>query len=138
VSIRTDRPARDTVAIVASGWVALALVMVFRDVHDLFRPGLIDGMRRGVVDGTRITEELMLVGGVGVLFVVDMPLVVRLLPRRPARVVLLSTTPVVAATVVLTGVRDADDVLFLVVELGLLAWLGWVTWRWPVDERQRT
>jgi hypothetical protein len=38
--------------------------MIFRDLHEFGRPGFLEEITTGIVNGVQITEELMLVGGV--------------------------------------------------------------------------
>jgi len=45
-------------------WTFVFLNMIFRDLHELGRPGLLQEMITGVVNGVQITDGLLLIGGV--------------------------------------------------------------------------
>ena len=52
-------------------WIFFLFNVLFRDLHDLFLPGRVQQILDGVVDGTEVTAELLLMGGavlVGVLW----------------------------------------------------------------------
>ena len=38
-------------------WIFVLLNIIFRDIHEFFRPGLLEEMMTGVVNGTQVTEE---------------------------------------------------------------------------------
>ena len=45
-------------------WIFVILNMFARDIHELGRPGMLEQVMSGVVDGVTITEGLMLLGGI--------------------------------------------------------------------------
>lgn len=120
---------RDVLQLLVTGWTSVALLALFRDVHDLFRPGLLDQMRAGVVDGTPVTDSVLVAGGVGVLVVVAMPVLLRAAPWRIARPAAVALAPVTAVVLLANGLHDADDVMFAVAQVALLAWLGVTAFR---------
>jgi hypothetical protein len=45
-------------------WVFVLINMLLQDLHELLRAGQLEEMISGVVNGTRVTEELLLVAGI--------------------------------------------------------------------------
>ena len=44
-------------------WIFIILNFFARDIHELGRPGMLEQMMSGTIDGVVITEFLMLLGG---------------------------------------------------------------------------
>ncbi|MGB5953510.1 MAG: hypothetical protein WBG57_13470 [Ornithinimicrobium sp.] len=119
----------------STGWTGVALLMLFRDVHELFRPGVIDQMRSGAVNGTQMSEGLLLVAGASVILMVAMSLLVRLVPWGLARWAVLVVAPLTMAGIAAAGLHDADDVLFAVVQALLLLAMMILAWRTASPEQ---
>ena len=47
-------------AVLSALWIFFLLNMLFRDIHELFRPGLLEEMMTGIVNGTHITDQALL------------------------------------------------------------------------------
>ena len=91
--------------------------MIFRDLHQFGKAGFLEQMMSGVVDGVKITEELMLLGG----FLAEIPILMVLLSRILADKVnkwanILAST--ITLLVLLTSLpsADMDDMFFLLIE----------------------
>ena len=52
----------DIKAVLSTLWMFVLLNIIFRDIHDLFRPGFLEEMMTGSVNGTEVTEEALLLG----------------------------------------------------------------------------
>jgi hypothetical protein len=50
----------DMKALLSTSWIFVLLNVIFRDIHELFRPELLKEMMAGTVNGVHITEELVL------------------------------------------------------------------------------
>jgi hypothetical protein len=113
-------------AVLSSLWIFVLLNMLFRDIHEIFRPGAFEEYT-----SLTVSEATFLAAGVGLTLFISMIVLTRVLPYRLNRWANL-LVPVVALGSMLTNApRDLDDVWFLAVEaVGLLviAWLAW-TWR---------
>ncbi|MEE8600423.1 hypothetical protein [Euzebya tangerina] len=126
-----DHSARSTTrSTLVTLWTALLLAVLFRDVHEFFRPGLIDQIRAGVVNGTAIGDGVLVAGGIGVLLGIGMLPVTRSAPRAAARLASLVVGPLTLAGVIAGGVHDADDILFLAAEAMIVVVIVTVAWRW--------
>ncbi|MEI5909714.1 DUF6326 family protein [Bacillus spongiae] len=113
-------------------WIFVLLNLIFRDLHELFRPELLGEMMTGIVNGTVITEGLLL--GFGMLL--EIPIAMVLLSRvlsyslnRWANIIAGIVTLVIF--VVFGGVNDLDDMFFLTVEVAALIVIIVYAWKWP-------
>ncbi len=115
-------------------WIFVLFNMLFRDMHDLFRSGVLQQMQSGVVDGVTITEELMLIS----VFVVEIPIVMVFLScvlrqrvNRLANVIVAHLTNLLTFTY---GARDMDDIFFMVVVMAALLSIATLAWKWHNPE----
>lgn len=114
-------------------WIFVLLNVIFRDLHELFRPGLLEQMISGTVNGTPTTETVILMGGV----LIEMPLLMvvlsRLLVPKVARVVNGMLGPVVVPLLLSSGIRDLDDAFFAAVGVVALVTIAVLAWTWRPD-----
>lgn len=113
-------------------WVFILLNMVFRDLHQFGHPGFLEEMMTGVVNGVKITEELMLFGG----FLAEVPIIMVLLSRiltNTANKWANTTASVITMLVLLSALpsADMDDVFFIIVEMVAFLVIIRIAWRLP-------
>jgi hypothetical protein len=117
-------------------WIFVVLNFFARDIHELGRPGMLEQMISGTIDGVVVTDMLMLFGGIMMEIPILMTVLALLLPRGVNRwtnigMGLLTMTMIVAMNLQ----PDLDNVFFMVIQLiGLLA-IIWIGWRWQLPER---
>lgn len=58
-------------------WIFVLFNIVFRDIHELFRPGFLEEIMTGTVNGVQLTEERLLVAGI----MMEIPIVMVVLSR---------------------------------------------------------
>jgi hypothetical protein len=115
-------------------WIFVFLNMIFRDLHEFGRPGLLQEMITGVVNGVQITGGLLLIGGI----MIEIPLLMlplsQLLPFRANRLaniwIGVLTIPL---NIFVYSPPDLDDIFFLVIEIAALLLIIWHAWRWSND-----
>ena len=61
-------------------WVFIILNFFARDIHELGRPGMLEQMMSGTIDGVVVTEMLMLIGGIMIEIPILMTVLTLLLP----------------------------------------------------------
>lgn len=110
-------------------WIFVLLNMVFRDLHQLGKKGFIEEIMTGVVNGIKITDELMLVGG----FLAEIPILMVLLSRilndkvnKWANIIAGVITIIVFATSAPSA--DIDDVFHMVIEVVAILWILRIAW----------
>lgn len=112
-------------------WVTVLLSMLFRDVHEFLREGMITELaNEGTVYGTRVTDTTLIVSAVALQLPIAMVLLSKVLPDRTNRI----ANRIVAALMVL-GVlgfwpKDGDDYIFGAFQLAALALIGVICHRW--------
>jgi Sec-independent protein secretion pathway component TatC len=113
-------------------WVFILLNMVFRDLHQFVKAGFLAEIMTGVINGVKITEELMLFGG----FLAEVPIIMVLLSRiltdrvnKWANI----TASVITMLVLLSALpsADMDDVFFMIVEVVAFLAIIRIAWRLP-------
>ena len=113
-------------------WVFILLNMVFRDIHQFVKAGFLAEIMTGVVNGVKITQELMLFGG----FLAEVPIIMVLLSRiltdkinKWANI----TASVITMLVLMSALpsADMDDVFFMIVEVVAFMAIIRIAWRLP-------
>ena len=112
-------------------WIFVFLNMIFRDLHELGRPGLLQEMMIGVVNGVQITDSFMLIGGM----MIEIPLLMlplsQLLPFKANRLAnIWIGALMIPLMIVVYNPPDLDDIFFLVFEIAALLLIIWYAWRW--------
>ena len=120
---------RDTRLLLAALWLFFLMNIIFRDIHQFLSPGYMDWVLAGEMFGMKVTDEVLLWGGIAVEVMILMVLLPWVLPRRALRIVNLIAALFTAALVVFTPPIDPDDVFFLSVCLPTLLAIVWIGWR---------
>ena len=118
-------------------WIFVLLNMIFRDIHELVRPGLLEEMMTGIVNGTQVTEELLLLGGIMIEVVIVMVVLARVLKVRVNRWANIIVGAITIMLVVSNNTApDLDDMFFAAIQVIALAVIVWYAWTWPKLEAQ--
>jgi hypothetical protein len=124
----------DRRSVLSTAWIFVLLNVIFRDLHELFRPGMLEEMLSGTVNGVTVTDQVLLLAGVMLQLPLAMVLLSRVLPDRASRwanlVAALASVAIVLVPTLVTSTPDLDDLLFAAAELvGLLFIIG-SAWTW--------
>ena len=112
-------------------WIFILFNMLFRDVHEMATREFLEEALTGTMNGTLITDELMLIGGIMVEVMLVMVLLSRILPYRPNRWTNISVGILVIALLWMNTLSpDLDDMFFAIVETVALVFVIGVAWRW--------
>ena len=112
-------------------WIFVLFNITFRDIHEFLKPGFIEEVMTGVVNGAQLTEGLFLLGGIMIEIPIAMVLLSRVLKygvNRWANIVAGATT---IAFVIANGAADLDDKFFAIIEVAALSLVIWQAWKWP-------
>ncbi len=104
-------------AILSTLWIFVLFNLIFRDIHEFFRAGLVEEIITGVVNGTQVTEGVMLFGAIIVEVPIVMVLLSRILNYRINRWANIIIGAVMIALVIGMGQKDLDDLFFATVEV---------------------
>ncbi len=110
-------------------WVFILLNIIVKDIHDLFRPGLLEEMQSGMVNGNKITEELMLIGGILLEAPILMIILSQFLPYKINKWLNISIALLSTITLFMNLPKDLDDIFFLITTTFGLLTIVIFTWR---------
>ena len=111
-------------------WIFYLLNMTFRDIHEVIEPGFIQEVMTGTINGTQITEPLLLLGGFMVEIPIAMVLLSRLLSYGANRWANVIAAVITISFVIMNGTTDLDDAFFMIIEIAALLLVIWLAWRW--------
>lgn len=117
-------------------WIFALLNVVFRDIHELFRPGFLAEIMTGTVGGVVMTDGLLLQAGIMLELLIVMVLLARILPYRTNRWANMIVGLFAAVYILISGTNDLDDIFFAAVELITALLIVWFAWRWPSPESE--
>lgn len=111
-------------------WIFVLFNMVFRDLHQFGKMSFIQEIMSGEVNGVKITDELMLIGG----FLVEIPILMVLLSRilvdkanKWANILASIITMLVLVSALPSA--DLDDIFFLIIEVIAFLLIIRIAWK---------
>ncbi len=112
-------------------WIFVCLNIFAKDMHELGRPGMLEQVMSGVIDGVVVTDTLMLVGGMMIEIMIVMVLLSIILPHRLNRRFNIGIGVVSVGITIWTNTNpDLDNIFFMVINLMALASIIWISWNW--------
>lgn len=115
-------------------WIFVLLNVLFRDIHELFRPGLLEEMLTGTVNGVQITEGVMLAAAISLEIPIAMVILSRVLEYRFNRWANIIAAVITISFYFTNGTNDLDDIWFAAVGILALLLLIWYAWKWKIEE----
>ena len=126
----------DVPTFLSTMWIAVLLANLFRDVHEILRPGFVEELAdEGTVYGTTVSDATLVVSGIVLILLVSTVVLARFLPRRSNRRVNVVAAVAMSGGVLASWPKDADDLLFGTVQLAAAALIVavCVAWRESTD-----
>ncbi|MDJ0800983.1 MAG: DUF6326 family protein [Calothrix sp. MO_167.B12] len=120
----------DIKALLSTLWIFVLFNMIFRDLHEFGRPGFLEEIMTGNVNGVQITEGLMLLGGIMAEIPISMVLLSRVLKYRINRWANIIAGAITIVIVIQNGPADLDDMFFATIEIVSLSFIIWCAWKW--------
>ena len=115
----------------SSLWVFVFLNMIFRDLHELGRPGFLEEVMTGVVNGVQVTDGLMLIGGIMIAVpLLIIPLTQFLSPNANRLANLFMGILQIVSVIGVNRTPDLDDVFFAMIEIAVLLLILRLAWNW--------
>ena len=111
-------------------WIFLLLNIIFRDIHQYALKSHLEMLLTGYYNGTEITDELMLLGGVLVEVPIMMVLLSVLLRYKLNRLFNLVAAVLTFGVLMTEMPGDLDDYFFKVIEIVALGSIAVMAWRW--------
>ena len=106
---------REPRAFLSTLWLFFLLNIIFRDIHQFLSPGYMDWVIAGEMFGQKITDELLLFGGIAVEVMILMVLLPFVLPRQALRIINSIAAVFTCGLILFTPPIDPDDWFFLVI-----------------------
>jgi hypothetical protein len=117
-------------------WIFVILNFFARDIHELGRPGMLEQMMSGTIDGVVVTDMLMLLGGIMIEIPILMTVLALLLPSGANRWTNIGVGLLTMAMIVVMNLKpDLDNVFFMGIQLIALMAIVGIAWRWQTPER---
>ncbi len=111
-------------------WIFILFNQLFRDVHELFRPGALSEMQTGIMNGNEITDSLLLIGGIMAEIPILMVILSRVLNHNVNRWINIIVAVLTSLMTIQNGANDMDDVFFMTIILITLVIILWQAWTW--------
>ncbi|OAN75117.1 hypothetical protein A8B78_16935 [Jannaschia sp. EhC01] len=117
-------------------WIFIILNFFARDIHELGRPGMLEQMMSGTIDGVVITEMLMLLGGIMIEVPILMTILALLLPHGINRWANIGVGLLTMVMIVAMNLKpDLDNVFFMGIQLIALIAIVGIAWQWRAPRR---
>ena len=112
-------------------WIFIILNFFARDIHELIRPGMLEQMMSGTIDGVVVTEMLMLLGWVMIEVPILMTVLALLLPHGINRWANIVVGLLTMGMIVAMNLKpDLDNVFFMGIQLIALTAIIAIAWQW--------
>ena len=112
-------------------WIFVILNFFARDIHELGRPGMLEQMMSGTIDGVVVTDMLMLLGGIMIEIPILMTVLALLLPSGINQLANIGVGLLTCAMIVAMNLKpDLDNVFFMGIQLIALIAIVGIAWRW--------
>ncbi len=116
-------------------WIFIILNFFARDIHELGRPGMLEQMISGTIDGVVVTEMLMLIGGIMIEIPILMTVLALLLPHGINRWANIGVGLLTMVMIIAMNLKpDLDNVFFMGIQLIALIGILGIAWRWRTPE----
>lgn len=124
-------PARMAIPLkLSSAWLFFLLTTLFRDIHNFVRPGFVDQVLTGVVNGQMVTDTLLLMGGIAVTLPIALVCLPFTFPRRVNRWTHGGAALLNLIFVAATPHRAIDEMYFAALHVVVLGFILWTALRW--------
>ena len=124
----------DVRSLLSGLWLFVLLNIIFRDLHEFATASAIEEIMTGVINGTKITEKLLLVGAVLVEIPISMVLLSRVLKYKINRWANILAGIVTIAVTISALPGDLDDNAFAAIEIAALLAIIWYAWKWSEQD----
>ena len=120
----------DTKNSLSTLWIFVLLNIIFRDLHEMLRPGVLLEMQSGIINGNPMSESFLLVAAIMIEIPISMVLFSKVLPYPINYRLNIGVAILLIIGSMTFGFNDMDDLFFLIVENIALATIIWKAWNW--------
>ncbi len=118
-------------------WIFILMNLIFRDLHEFASKDFLEEALTGHVNGVKLTEGLMLFGGILAEIPIAMVVLSLVLKRKANRFLNLVSGLIILSFLIFNiPTADLDDYFFLFFEIGATLLILWSAWKWKSDSYQ--
>jgi len=115
-------------------WIFVLFNIAFLDIHGFLKPGFIEEVMTGFVNGTQMTEGLLLLGAIMMEIPIAMVLLSRVLKYRVNRWANIIAGAITIAIFMFNFSTDLDRIFVGTIVIASLLLIIWYAWKWPKQE----
>jgi len=115
-------------------WIFILFNMTFLDIHSFLKPGFIEEIITGTVNGTKMTQGLLLLGAIMMEIPIAMVLLSRLLKYKVNRWANIIAGVTIIAIFIGNLSTDLDNIFVGTIVIVSLSLIVWFAWKWPNPE----
>lgn len=116
-------------------WIFILMNLIFRDLHEFASKDFLEEALTGHVNGVKITEGLMLFGGVLAEIPIAMVVLSLVLKKKLNRIFnLISGIIILAFLIFNIQTADTDDFFFLFFEIVASIFILWTAFKWESNK----
>ena len=112
-------------------WIFILFNITFLDIHGLLKPGFLEEVMTGTIDGIQMTEELLLLGAIMMEIPIAMVLLSRVLKYRVNRWANIIAGVTTIAIFIGNLSTDLDKIFVGTIVIVALLLIIWYAWKWP-------
>ena len=115
-------------------WIFILFNITFLDIHGLLKPGFLEEVMTGFVDGVQMTQELLLLGAIMMEIPIAMVLLSRVLKYRVNRWANIIAGVTTIAIFIGNLSTDLDKIFVGTIVVAAMLLIIWYAWKWPKPE----
>ena len=112
-------------------WIFILFNIIFLEFHKLLQPGFIEEVMTGIVNGTQMTQGVLLLGAIVLEIPIAMALLSRVLKYRVNRWANIIAGAITIAVVIGNASTNLDNIFFTTIVVASLSLIVWYAWKWP-------
>ena len=119
-------------------WIFVLFNLTFADIHEILRPGFLEEVMTGTIDGIQMTAGFLLLANITTEIPIAMVLLSRVLKDRVNRWANIIVGAIAIAFVIDNGATDLDNIFFATIEIVCMSLIVWYAWKWPKQSLSAT
>ena len=112
-------------------WIVVLFNIIFLEFHKFLQPGFLQEVMTGTVNGTQLTQGVLLMGAIVLEIPTAMLLLSRVLKYRVNRWANIIAGAITIAFILGNRQPGIDEIFFVAIEVVALLLIVWYAWKWP-------
>lgn len=121
-------------ALLSTLWIFELFNMTFLDIHAFLKPGFLEQVMTGIVNGTQMGQEILLLGAIMMEIPIAMILLSRVLKYRINRWANIIAAVITIAIILGNLSTDPDNIFVGTIIVGAMTLIIWYSCKWPKPE----